>query len=175
MFDDSARSGSQMRARLDAAHPDAWRWALSCCRGDRESAMEALHDSYLAILEGRARHSGQSSFKTFLFGVIRLTARATRRKAAFRNLLTAPIETAATLGVDGGQETSATARRIDHAFIKLPQRQRAVAQLVLTHDLTVTEAAEVLGMSRGAASRHYALAKSRLRALLKIEESGDDL
>ncbi|MEL6280641.1 MAG: sigma factor, partial [Pseudomonadota bacterium] len=84
MFDDSARSGSQMRARLDAAHPDAWRWALSCCRGDRESAMEALHDSYLAILEGRARHSGQSSFKTFLFGVIRLTARATRRKAAFR-------------------------------------------------------------------------------------------
>jgi len=40
--------------------------------------------SYLKILEGRARHAGGSAFKTWLFGVIRMTAREQRRRAWLR-------------------------------------------------------------------------------------------
>ncbi|MEO1291980.1 MAG: sigma-70 family RNA polymerase sigma factor [Pseudomonadota bacterium] len=172
--DGEAEPSCSLRADLATLHDDAWHWALNCCRGDREIAMETLHDSYLSILDGRARFAGRSSFKTFAFGVIRWTAIATRRKAGFRALLTAPLEAAAPVSVPATQEASARMPRVDAALGRLTNRQRNVVELVLLHDLSVAEAAEVLGISRGSASRHYALAKERLRGALGATEDGDE-
>src|SRR5262249_44894761 len=71
---------------LQQNHPAAWAWALACCGRNREAAHDVLHDVYVKILAGRARFDRLSSFKTWLFGVIRLTARNAQRKAAFVNL-----------------------------------------------------------------------------------------
>lgn len=164
-----ACSDDELRA-LEAHHDDAWRWALSCCRGDRELALETLHDAYLAILEGKARPRGGASFKTFLFGVIRVTALATRRRAVLRWLIFAPIEAATPVRVEPDHEIAACAREAADAMARLPPRQRSVAELTLLQGLTIGETAAVLGVSEGSVRRHYALAKSKLRAALNIEE-----
>ena len=63
---------------------------------------------------------------------------------------------------------------VDAALARLSQRQRQVIELVLLRDFTVGEAAYAMGVSRGAASRHYAIAKERVRAALGAEGAADD-
>lgn len=174
MFDAAGRSEESLRQRLAALHAPAWRWALFCAGGDREAAQEILHDAYLAILDGRARHAGRSSFKTFLFGVVRVTARAARRRAGLRRLLFAPLAAAPERAAPPAHAAAAELREAQAAMAALPPRQRAVAVLTLLHDFTLREAAEALGVSEGSARRHYALAKAKLRAALRLEGSDDD-
>src|SRR6202165_5671109 len=74
---DSVWSGMErenLESALEALHPASFGWALSCCHRDREEAEEVLQVSYLKIIEGKARFEGRSSFKTWLFAVIRHTA-----------------------------------------------------------------------------------------------------
>jgi RNA polymerase sigma-70 factor (ECF subfamily) len=51
----------------------------------------------------------------------------------------------------------------------LPERQQQVLHLVFYQDLSLREAAEVLGVRVGTARVHYERGKKRLRALLEKE------
>jgi RNA polymerase sigma factor (sigma-70 family) len=161
---------------LERLHPASFSWALSCCRRDREEAEEVLQASYLKVLEGRARFDGRSSFKTFLFGVIRRTAAEQRRRRALHGLWLARWGRAG--AGEGGQSTEpyqplATAdrlRRLDAALALLPRRQREVIELRLQHGMTLEAAASTLAISTGSARVHYARAKERLRRLLGEQE-----
>src|SRR5262249_44665600 len=73
---------TDLRAEIERLHAAGFAWALACCGRDRERAQDVLQTSYLKILDGRARFAGRSSFKTYLFGVIRRTASEERRRAA---------------------------------------------------------------------------------------------
>jgi len=130
--------------------------------------------AYLAVLDGRARFDGRSSFRTWVFGVIRLTAATLRRRRWLRRLLLdrhahrvhGPTEhpslEAAVIDRD-------RAERLRRALDRLSERQRGVLQLVFYHGLTVDEAAEVLGIGVGSARTHYARGKARLADLLDAE------
>src|SRR5258706_13909290 len=85
--EERAMDGVELKRGLERAHADCFGWAMACCRRDCDDAEEVLQTVYLTVLDGRARYNGRSSFRTWLFGVIRLTAASERRKAWLRGLL----------------------------------------------------------------------------------------
>jgi RNA polymerase sigma factor (sigma-70 family) len=164
----------EARARLENLHPEAYRWALSCCRDRPDEAEDVLHTSYLAILQGRARFDGHSEFRTWLFGVIRLTAVGQRRRRRLRELIL--LRDPDRLAPSEGASTDMSAvQQSEHALIgravrALSPRQREVVELVFYHDLSVEAAAAVMKVGLGSARTHYARAKAKLSTILNTGE-----
>ena len=166
------------RAALAALHTDCYGWALACCGRDRESALDVLQRAYLRILDGSARFRGESSFRSFVFGVIRLTAREDRRRLRLSRpgpipppRLEArpdPRPLPDDLALAGERRA-----RLLAALAALSARQREVLELVFYHEMTIAEAAQVMGVRIGSARRHYERGKARLRELLPMEMRRD--
>jgi len=165
---------NEIRTELEQHHGDAFGWALSCCGWDRPLAEDVLQSTYLKVLDGRAVFAGRSSFKTWLYAVIRRTAGEQRRRLAFKRLV--PLEALTDRRDQNAAdpferlERSERSAQLVEALKTLPRRQREVLQLVFYHDLTIREAAEVSGVSIGTARTHYERGKERLRNLL-VKES----
>ena len=156
-----------LERELRALHAASFGWALSCCGDDRQLAEDVLHESYLRVLEGRARFRGEAAFKTWLFGVIRNVARASRRRAALRSLLT--LRFARDPGTAEGKDATPEEAALRHALRQLPARQREVLVLVFYQELSIAQAAETLGIGLGTARTHYERGKAALRAALTTE------
>ncbi len=160
----------ELRLQLERAHADCFGWAMACCGRNRDDAEEVLQTVYLNVLDGRARYGGRSSFRTWLFGVIRLTAASERRKAWLRGVLlqreARNLRPEALASPDSDLERDSRCHGLRDALAHLAARQRDVLQLVFYHDLTVDEAAAVMGVSVGSARTHYARGKARLAVLL---------
>lgn len=144
---------------------------MACCRFDRGEASDVLQDSYLKVLDGRAVFRGESSFRTWLFGVVRRTA-SEHRRHVFRRLALRwqrDRHDVATVSPDPDSQLDDRTRadRLRMAMTKLPARQREVLHLVFYEDMTVEAAAVVMGVSAGSARTHYARGKARLRVLLE--------
>ncbi len=152
------------RAALAALHRAAYAWALSLTGYDPAAAADVMQQSYLVIVEGRARFAARSSLKTWLFGVVHNTARRMHRSnrrelALVARFAAEPSETEAN-GVHGDASLSA-------ALATLPRRQRDVLELVAYAEFTLEEVAEVLGISLGSTRTHYHRAKLALRERLE--------
>ena len=163
------------RARLEedvaALHPSSFGWALACCGGDREEAQDVLQIAYLKVLDGQARFDAGSSFKTWLFAVIRRTAAERRRSRWLRAVSlarwwsrTPPSRPA--VGPEEAAGTAETCARLRSLLAARPARQREVLHLVFYQDMSVEDAARVAGLSVGSARTHYHRGKARLRALM---------
>lgn len=161
-----------LEAELTRHHEACVGWALGCCRWDRAEADDVLHASYLKALDGSARFDRRSSFRTWLFGVIRRTAAEQRRRRAVAGLFGALPLWRATDRADGGEpptdrlERAERAAALVAALRRLPPRQREVLMLVFYEELSIAEAAMVMGVSLGSARTHYERGKARLRTLL---------
>src|ERR1041385_2832329 len=155
------------RGELERLHADSWGWALACCGHDRELAQDVLQTAYLAVLSQHARFDGRSNFKTWVFGVIRMTARKESRRGwswwarppGAENALALPAPAArADADPDAADRSAALVR----ALAALSPRQREVLQLAFYHDLTIEEAARVMNVSVGSARTHYDRGKKML-------------
>ena len=70
---------TELEARLKRLHPESFGWALHCCDRDHAEAEDVLQTAYLKVISGKARYGKKASFRTWLFGVIRITAMERRR------------------------------------------------------------------------------------------------
>jgi RNA polymerase sigma-70 factor (ECF subfamily) len=168
--EERAMDDVELRLQLERVHADCFGWAMSCCGRNRDDAEEVLQTVYLSVLDGRARYDARSSFRTWLFGVIRRTAASERRRAWLRGLLVereaGSFASDAFVAPDLEVESEARRDGLRHALTQLSERQRQVLQLVFYHDLTVEEAAAVMRVSVGSARTHYARGKANLAAML---------
>lgn len=142
-------------------------WALHCCGRNPGDAGDVLQTAYVKILGGRARFNGGSSFRTWLFAVIRNTA-ADQQRSWRRRLLRESGWSAQQRGAPGEARLGAPAgyAELENAMAQLSERQREVLHLTFYQGMTVEEAAEVMSVSVGSARTHYERGKARLRRLL---------
>ena len=168
---DPARDAAQgLRRELATHHTDAFGFALACCRWNRPEAEDVLQVAYLKVLDGRARFGARSSFRTWLFGVVRTTA-AERRRGRWRRIA-AWRRSADPESVAMPESASeADAARLRRELSKLPARQREVLHLVFYGELSIAAAAEAMGVALGTARAHYERGKRRLRERLDVEET----
>ena len=157
--------------QLAEIHPSSFGWALACCGWNRQEAEEVLQTSYLKAIDGRARFNGYSSTRTWFFAVVRKTALEQRRYRAVRHGaigrwlqgIPAPEPVATPESLSGQAEEH---ERLREKLMRLSPRQREVLHLVFYQDLTIEDAAHVLGISVGSARTHYERGKAQLRKLL---------
>ena len=157
---------------MAALHPASFAWALACTRWNAAEAEEVLQTVYLSVLEGRARFDGRSTLKTWLFSVVRNTAARARRRRWLEarapwKLLLGSAPDAGPLDALASEQRGARIRR---ELGELPARQREVLDLVFFHEMTVEQAAEIMGVALGTARAHYHRGKLRLLELLGPED-----
>ena len=162
---------ANVEAELERHHADCFAWAMACCGRDRAEAEDVLQTSYLKVLDGRAVFASRSTLKTWLFGVIRRTAAEHRRWRALQRFRPASLADRADPSPDPATAAghSESTERLAVALSTLTTRQRELLHLVFYQDLTIVEAAGVLGISIGTARTHYERGKQRLRQLLSLE------
>jgi RNA polymerase sigma factor (sigma-70 family) len=165
---------AELARQLHVLHPQCFGWALACCRYRREDAEDVLQDVYMGVLDNGLRFNGRSSLRTWIFGVIRHKARARLRRDRLRALLgvahVSRIDIPAPApSPDESALASERSQRTRRALALLPRRQSEVLMLVFYHELTIEEAAGVMGVSIGTARVHYDRGKKRLATLLAEE------
>jgi RNA polymerase sigma-70 factor, ECF subfamily len=165
----------ELQDELEKYHQASYGWALSCCSRNSEQAESVLQTVYLKVLEGKARFDGKSSFKTWLFAVIRKTAADERRRNLLARLRLVKYEQSAGQNVRQEYPDETIYRTQIQALFRqalagLPKRQREILELVFYHDLSLAEAAEVMSISIGSARTHYDRGKKRLRQWLDQSE-----
>lgn len=125
-----------LERELASLHASSFGWALACSGRDRDAAEDVLQQAYWKVLDGRARWGGRSSFKTWLFGVIRLTAIEHGRWRLFRRrempLGDDPVDVPAPSGPPVDRET---AEALARALATLSERQREVLHIVFYEEL----------------------------------------
>jgi len=156
---------AQLEKTLKDSHREAYLWARQCCRYDDELAKDVLQRVYLKILEGRARYHERSTFRTWLFAVIRYTAidslRDTRRHSDLDEALAIPDEALP-------EETDYQAM-----LQLLPEQQAHVLLLAFYHGMTLEAISTVMEISVGTVSTHYERGKKRLKELIEKKQIQD--
>ncbi|MGQ0738459.1 MAG: RNA polymerase sigma factor [Bacteroidota bacterium] len=162
---------TDLHSSLKHHHKESYIWALRCSLNNKEEAKEALQESYLKVLEGKAKFDERSEFKTWLFAVIRITVADRRRKQI--------IEEIKNLGfaelikrLNEKQHYNEEANNIEGQLLKslseLSPKQEQVLRLVFYHDFTIEATATVMGISVGSARTHYERGKNNLRQKIKV-------
>jgi len=159
---------TELERELERLHPECWGWALACAGRDRALAEDVLQTAYLRVLSGKGRYDGRSRFKSWLFGVIRLTAMEEVRRADRWRAGGSALDVSGAVdpspGADVTTEQAERNAALVAAMANLSSRQREVLQLVFYHGMTIEEAAGVMGVSVGSARTHYDRGKKGLAA-----------
>ncbi|MDH3747674.1 MAG: RNA polymerase sigma factor [Gammaproteobacteria bacterium] len=152
------------RSALEAIHGQVFGWALSRCNYDRAAAEDIMQQAYVELLSGNALFRKKSTLKTFVFSVVQNLARSRYRRLATRLRLVR--EHAANADDSFLPEEPDRNSDVWLAVRHLPVRQRDIIELVFCRELTIEEAASVMGITTGTGRVHYDRAKKALRAAL---------
>ncbi len=153
---------------LEAMHSQVYGWALSRCGFDHTAAEDLMQQAYVELLSGNARFNNKSSLRTFVFAVVQNLAKNRFRRLATRLRL---VRQHAELAIDEAVNAPAIEQNdgVWSAVRALPARQRDIIELIFCRELTIEEAAQVMGVTTGTGRVHYDRAKKALRT--KLEHS----
>ena len=163
-------SPKELEAWLERLHQESFGWALNCASGDAARAEDVLQTAYVRVISGRAVYRQRSSFRTWLFGVIRRVAQEENRRARTERQRTVVLDDVAVQRMADERRAPdefESARGLRAALQQLPERQNEVLHLVFYQDMSIADAAEVMEITVGSARTHYERGKARLRALLE--------
>jgi RNA polymerase sigma-70 factor (ECF subfamily) len=173
------------RTLVERHHAAAYRLALRIVRSETD-AEEVAQDAFVRAWSGLCEFRGEAAFSTWLYRIV--VRRALDRSAVLRNRRTRETdideagEIAVSAGASEGPTATAThtreARRLERLLGALPETQRAAIALFYYEDLSVSDAARVLGVPEGTMKTHLSRARAALRAGWLKEsrlESDDDL
>ncbi len=164
----------ELAEQISRFHKESFGWALSLCEWDEAAAEDILQTAYARTFSGKASFGGRSSFRTWLFGVIRRVSQEEgRRRFRDRSRLTdlglvgnyVSEERESPVGQLIRSEESAA---LLAALAQLPPRQREVLHLVFYEDMSVSDASEVMAISVGSARTHYDRGKKKMRSILGV-------
>ena len=154
------RRNSNLEALLKEHHDDAFLWSLQCCQYDRDNANDVLQMVYLKLMEGKATYKEQSSFKTWLFSVIRYTAIDFGKQ----HTNYASLEQVQVAETPNYYEEETNYKKL---LQQLPERQQQILLLAFYHHMTLSAIAETTGLHIGTVRTHYERGKTALRKLIK--------
>jgi RNA polymerase sigma-70 factor, ECF subfamily len=155
--------------------PRVYSYLLPRCANDEALAEELTQQTFIAAIERRSRYDGRSDTVTWLLGIsrhkladyFRMREREERRRM---RLEIRQIE----LGHGEVQKAGLDDRpAIADAFSSLPTAQRAVLVFVVLDDLTVAEAARLLGRSPSATQSLLHRARDGFRRAYQGEIADD--
>ncbi|NND08867.1 MAG: sigma-70 family RNA polymerase sigma factor [Saprospiraceae bacterium] len=152
-----------LHSRLKELHKSSFVWAMRCTVQDQSLAEDVLQTVYLKILEGKAVFKGGSTFKTWLFSVIRFTALDSLRANQIRLLRIKEYEEQV---AEDHKPMAGEGEDLRNKLTALPLRQQQVLELRFFHAMTLKEIAQVLEISIGSVRQHYDRGKKRMRILL---------
>ncbi|OJJ17286.1 hypothetical protein BKI52_31795 [marine bacterium AO1-C] len=160
-----------LEENLEAHYAAAYTWALHCCGYNQDLVQDIMQAVYLKILDGKAIFKGKSSFKTWLFSIIKNTAfdYVKKSKRSQQKLTTTQVLENTLHDTDLAKELEdkELTQLMKEALQKLPERQREVLYLVFYHDCTLKEVAKITQISIGSVRKHYDRGKKRLNEDLK--------
>jgi RNA polymerase sigma-70 factor (ECF subfamily) len=149
---------------IKTCHEEGYRWARQCCGYQEDLCREVMQEVYLKILQGKASYHEKSTLRTWFFAVIRFTALDHLKRGPRME----SIDQVGELLPVSNPEDSRTGE-LKIALRQLPDQQRKVLLLVFYHEMTLEEAAEVMGVAVGTVRQHYHRGKKKLYARLKHE------
>ena len=132
--------------------------------GDRERALEAVHDGFADAIRARSSLRDDGALEAWVWrAVVNAARKATRRPL---------VEVAALSSVASSVEPP-TLRELAPSLARLPDRQRLIVFLRYYADLDYRRIAEVVGVEVGTVSASLAAAHRSVRlALEEVEISG---
>ncbi|WP_428925727.1 RNA polymerase sigma factor [Marinibacterium sp. SX1] len=139
--------------------------------GDAFEAADVMQEAFLEVWKAAGRFRGQSSVKTWLYGIARNKAVDRVRKAQRVSLRDAPDDTLAddSPSAQAVMEAAADARKLKACLGKLPEVQQSAVRLAFYEDLSYPQAAEVEGVPVGTIKTRIHHAKKLLMRCLTRE------
>ena len=138
--------------------------------GHPERAADLTADIFLAAIESAHRYQPQSTPKAWLYGIARVVVAEDRRRSAREGVREKRLRGSALLDeeevllIERRIDAAAQSRQLYKAMDCLGEDERAVLELVAIDELSVTEAAAVVGVGPVTARVRLHRARRKLRA-----------
>jgi RNA polymerase sigma-70 factor, ECF subfamily len=157
---------------VQAFHTDLLRLTNSLLKDPLE-AEEATQDTFLAALNGLHTYRGESTFKTWLFGIAIHTCRQRLRKLQTRRRLAQAVQTVFRISGAGPAHPEETLIRgetqtaVRRAMEALDEKHRLPVLLFYDHDLSVAEIAQALDLPKGTVLSRLHVGREKMRCTLQ--------
>lgn len=146
-------------------------WAVAIrTLGDQEEAADALQEGLISAFRGAAGYRGESAVTTWLHRIVvnACLDRVRRRQAR----PTVPLEDRPVPSRRDDHAATVTRLDVRSALARLPQAQRVALVLVDLEDLSVTEAAALLGVAEGTVKSRCSRARTAMALILREGQPG---